>query len=223
MSPNGARSSAPRGTFELLRQLARLLLGVVVAAYLAYPFAVHWLIGAGQPRPALWLSAAALAGLCWSLPQSRWRWIGITLIAALLLVSSVAQLDMLVVFMPPIVVNLGLAGFFASTLARGREPLISLFARLERGSLPTELSVYTRRLTWIWVIFFVVMAALSLALAVTGVRIAWVWFTAAGNYLCVAALFVGEYAYRCTRFSHYRHASPFKLLRIMRGAMRELH
>jgi uncharacterized membrane protein len=195
---------------------------LLVVSYLAYPFVVHWLIAAGRPRLALWLSAAALAGLCWSLGQARWRWTGIGLVAALLVLASAAQLDLLVVYMPPIVINLGLACFFASTLARGREPLISLFARLERGSLPAELAVYTRRLTWIWVIFFVLMAGVSATLAVTGARVAWLWFTAIGNYLCVAALFGGEYAYRCARFSNYRHASPFKLFRIIRGAMREL-
>jgi hypothetical protein len=35
-------------------------------------------------------------------------------------------------------------------------------------------------------------------------------------------LFVGEYVYRRVRFSHYEHASPLRLLGIVRRAIREL-
>jgi uncharacterized membrane protein len=100
--------------------------------------------------------------------------------------------------------------------------LISWFARVERGELAPDLKVYTRCLTWIWVGFFLTMAAVSLVLAVTGPRVAWAWFTAVGNYLCVGMLFVGEYVYRRVRFSHYEHASPLRLLGIVRRAIREL-
>ena len=100
--------------------------------------------------------------------------------------------------------------------------MISWFARVERGGLAADLKVYTRCLTWIWVGFFLTMAVVSLVLAVTGPRMAWAWFTAVGNYLCVGMLFVGEYAYRRVRFSHYEHASPLRLLDIVRRAIREL-
>jgi hypothetical protein len=36
------------------------------------------------------------------------------------------------------------------------------------------------------------------------------------NYLLVAALFLGELAYRRVRFPRYRHASPLQLLRNVR-------
>ena len=37
--------------------------GDLALAYLAYPFAVHWLLAAGRPRIALALAAVALGGL----------------------------------------------------------------------------------------------------------------------------------------------------------------
>ncbi len=97
---------------------------------------------------------------------------------------------------------------------------IPVRAHRARGLAP-DLKGYTRCLTWIWVGFFLTMAAVSVVLAVTGPRIAWAWFTAAGNYLCVGLLFVGEYVYRRVRFSHYEHASPLRLLGIVRRAIRE--
>jgi uncharacterized membrane protein len=205
-----------------LRRVGRLTWPILALAYLAYPFAVHWLLAAGRPRIALALAAVALGGLCWSLADARWRWLALLMIGLSSLAAGALHADELVLFLPPIVINLGLALFFASTLSRGREPLISWFARVERGGLAADLKVYTRCLTWIWVGFFLTMAAVSLVLAVTGPRMAWAWFTAVGNYLCVGMLFVGEYVYRRVRYSHYQHASPFRLLGIVRRAIREL-
>jgi uncharacterized membrane protein len=205
-----------------LRRVGRLAWPILALAYLAYPFAVHWLLAAGRPRIALALAAVALGGLCWSLADARWRWLALSVIVLSSLAASALNADELVLFLPPIAINVGLALFFASTLSRGREPLISWFARVERGGLAPDLKVYTRRLTWIWVGFFLAMAAVSAVLAVTGPRMAWAWFTAVGNYLCVGMLFVGEYVYRRVRFSHYEHASPLRLLGIVRRAIREL-
>lgn len=123
-------------------------------------------------------------------------------------------------FLPPVCVNLGLAWFFGRTLAPGREALITRFARLERREPEPRILVYTRRLTWVWVVFFLFMAAVSVALAVSGAREAWVWFTAVGNYLCVAALFAIEYGYRRWRLPRNDHVSPRQQLLMMRAALR---
>ena len=48
------------------------------------------------------------------------------------------------VFGPPIVINAALGALFAGSLRRGYEPAISVFARLEHGSLTQVLSRYTR-------------------------------------------------------------------------------
>lgn len=230
MSPRRAPGSATSGTATGTRpsarrsswRVARPAWPVVALAYVAYPLAVHWLLAVGRPLIALGLATVALGGLCWSLPGARWRWVALSIIALSSLAAGALHADELVLFLPPIAINLGLAFFFASTLGRDREPLISVFARVERGGLTPELKVYTRCLTWIWVVFFLTMAAVSLVLAVTGPRAAWAWFTGVGNYLCVGMLFVGEYVYRRVRFSHYQHASPLRLLGIVRRAIREL-
>ena len=122
--------------------------------------------------------------------------------------------------MPPVVINLGLAALFGATLARGQEPMISRFARMERGTLEPDLVRYTRSLTRLWTLFFVGMAALSVALAVFATIAAWQWFTLLGNWLCVAALFFGEYVYRRVRFAHYQHASPLRLMASIRKMWR---
>ena len=127
----------------------------------------------------------------------------------------------LLLFLPPVCVNLGLAWFFGRTLTSGREALITRFARLEHGQPEPRIMAYTRRLTWVWVAFFLIMAAISVALAASSAREAWVWFTAIGNYLCVAALFAIEYGYRRWRFPRKDHVSPRQQLLMLRAAFRK--
>ncbi len=116
-------------------------------------------------------------------------------------------------------INAALAAVFGRTLRAGRDPLISAFARAERGMLEPDLARYTRTLTMVWVAFFVAMAAISLWAAVYAqAAIAWI---AVGNPVAVGLLFVGEWAYRRRRFSHYRHASPLALARIVVARWRQ--
>lgn len=115
--------------------------------------------------------------------------------------------------LPPVLVYSALLGVFANTLRPGRVPLISRFAQIEQGELSAELRTYTRRLTLIWCVFFAAMAALALGLAAWAPPAVWSLHTFFVSYLLIALLFLGEYGYRRWRYPHYRHASPWALLR----------
>ncbi|HEV8695533.1 MAG TPA: hypothetical protein VGQ93_15340 [Lysobacter sp.] len=118
-----------------------------------------------------------------------------------------------VVYAPPIVLNLALCALFASTLRASSEPMITRFARTERGDMPADLAIYTRRLTQIWVLFFALMAAISLTLGLMASAAAWSLFTNVVNYVLVVLMFGLEYGYRRIRYRHHRHAGPADLLR----------
>jgi uncharacterized membrane protein len=128
--------------------------------------------------------------------------------AAIALPWALRRLLPAAAFALPVAINLALATWFASTLRRGHEPMIARFARAERGTLEHDLVPYARRLTWIWVGFFIAAAAVAAVLASTGHFRAWLFFTSVGNYAAAAALFVGEYWWRRRRYAHYHHASP---------------
>ena len=163
-----------------------------------------------------------------ALPVSRavdHRWAGVAALVALVAYPFVAAFAIerglsAVVHAAPIAVNLALAAWFASTLRAGHEPMITRFARAERGALEADLAAYTRVLTWVWVALFVAVAGIDAVLAFAGTRAAWLAFTGAGGYLMVAALFLGEWVYRRWRFRHYRHASPLALVRQVLAVMR---
>ena len=180
--------------------------------FVAYPAVAHF----GRPAAAL----ALLAALAGYIAASVWihhpcRWL-LPPIGAAAVAWASPPVEWLL-FVPPILINLALAWLFGRTLVRGRVPLIARFAMMEQGTLSAELAAYTRRLTWVWTVLFIAAALFSLALAMSGHRDAWSLFTNFSNYLLVAALFLGEFAYRRLRFRNYRHHSPLQLLRNVRG------
>ena len=130
-------------------------------------------------------------------------------------VGSEASVVVTLLKVAPIVIDAALARIFLSTLAPGREPAISRFARLERRTLEPDLAAYTRRLTAVWGWLFVAMAIVCAALSMPSTMLAWQWWTGPGTWTCVVVLFVGERWYRASRFSHYTHASLARQLAIV--------
>jgi uncharacterized membrane protein len=189
--------------------------GGSVLLYSLYPVVVCIAFASGRPRVALATTCLALGILLVTL--RGWRVPGIILLAAvpMVLLSAVGAMAQPLVFVPPIALNLALAFLFGRSLRAGHEPLISTFARMERGKLEPDLAHYTRALTGVWVAFFVGAAVLSALLAATAPPAVWGWFVAVGNQVAVAVLFVGEYGFRRLRFPQYQHASPFALALIV--------
>ena len=193
---------------------------LVAVAGLAYPFLVYWVLTGQHHWFGLLITLAALIGLCMCLRGVLARCVAIVGTLALAAITIAFASPTTLLFLPPVCMNLGLAWFFGRTLAPGREALVTRFARLEHPQPDVQVLAYTRRLTGIWMVFFLLMAAVSTALAATGAREAWVWFTAVGNYLCVATLFALEYVYRRRKFPRDGRVSPRQQIRMLRAALR---
>lgn len=173
---------------------------------------------AGRPEwmPAITAAVALIVALALLLasrePRLRSGW----LIVAAVVPLAWHYAPSLLLYVPPAALNVAFGGFFAVTLAPGREPRIASFARLERGGdLPADLGRYTRRLTWVWTALFFGSAAVGLLLAALAPLNVWSAFVNVASYVAVAALFVGEYLCRKLRFPQYRHAPLSTLLRIV--------
>jgi uncharacterized membrane protein len=85
----------------------------------------------------------------------------------------------------PLVALAWLAIFFGRTLRAGETPLIERIARVRDPGLPPALCYYTRRLTVIWTVYFMLAAAL--------VAIAELPWLGALVALGAVVLFVGEH------------------------------
>ena len=93
-------------------------------------------------------------------------------------------------------IHAALAVVFALTLRPGHEPLITALARRVHGHLPPAMAAYSRKVTIVWALYFVVMAALSIALYAFAPFDAWAAFANLATPVAMALLFVAEYLVR---------------------------
>ena len=187
---------------------------------IAWPLSIHGavLLGAADWGPRLTALAATFGAFLWAAAARRAYAYALAAALAASLGGLAFGAPSLLLFAPPILINAALALVFGASLRPGREPVISVFARMEQGPLPADLERYTRLLTWVWTALFAAMAAAALALALFGSLAAWSTFTNLVAYMLALALFVGEYAYRRWRYRQYRHATLFELAANVRSA-----
>ena len=101
-----------------------------------------------------------------------------------------------VLFVEHAATHLFLAALFGRTLAGGREPLITTFARLVHGNLPPEVVRYTRSVTIAWTLLFAGLFTASCALYLAGERAAWSMLANFATPIAVGAMFAIEYVVR---------------------------
>ncbi|WP_121172503.1 hypothetical protein [Kushneria sinocarnis] len=104
----------------------------------------------------------------------------------------------------PVVINLSLAGIFASSLRAGRIPLIERLARRSEPGLPPSGVRYTRRVTLVWCGFFTLNALIALLTALAGSHDVWLGYNGGISYLLTGLLMLGEWCVR--RRVRRRHA-----------------
>lgn len=94
------------------------------------------------------------------------------------------------------VAHIALGLWFASTLRRGHQPLISALALRLHGALDAGLARYTRRVTAVWVLYFFGMAAVSVGLFRFADFADWSFFAYLLTPVAAVSLFGVEYLLR---------------------------
>ncbi len=195
-----------------------------------YPLFVHLLIAFKAP-------AVAVAGLVVTslvyfysvlrLRQSaraRLAWAALYALLAALGALNLFTNTIYALFLPPVLVNLGLLLLFGMTLQRGSMPLVERLMRMEYhlGELPLPLVRYARNLTRVWVGFFGAVALTSAVLAVAAPLEQWSLFSNVLSYVFGIFLLFAQYAYRALRYREYGVFMPWGTLRrIARSSARE--
>ena len=184
------QAPAPPGKANASRLIA---LGLLRAG-LAYPFAVY--LGLEHLSPRLF---ALLLGALWlarmfsgkQTPLSR----TLTTVALLfcLLLGLAGEPALLRWY--PVLISLALLGLFAGSLCSGM-PIIERLARLSEPELPPAAVRYTRQVTWVWVGYFIVNAAIASGLALWAPLSWWTLYTGLIAYLLMGLLFAGEWLVR---------------------------
>jgi len=159
-----------------------------------------------------------LAGSLWlALRTRRAGWVGLAVIAAAVLVAALAwrtaHFVNLLYPVPSVIVYAALTWLFGRTLVTGREALVTRLARHVHGTLPDDITAYTRQVTWAWCLLFGAMAFASLLLFALGRLETWSLFVNVLTFPLIAGMFVVEYAYRLLRFRTFSHVSLLTAVR----------
>src|SRR5712691_1547427 len=188
-------------------------LGVVLLC-VAYQYLVYAVVVDGQAGPVqlavVLLPLLALA--CWIVSRSRNKplWLA-ALVAAgagVYVMYHQERLGLAAVSgLPHAAAYLFLLWYFGSTLARGREPIITRFARRVHGALQPAMELYTRRLTIAWCVFFAAQLIASALLYAFATLNAWSLFINLFNLPLLLLMFVGESIYRVVRHPDHPRAS----------------
>jgi uncharacterized membrane protein len=210
-------------------------LGTMILLGASYPLFAHVAILSG--RPAMIAASIGLLAVLVLFPGlRRFRPISwLLLIAAAIGLCEVTRSGhaLLLLFLPPILINGFMAWVFGGTLLNGRTPLIERAMILLHGSaknVTRDMAWYARRLTLIWTVLFLAMATVNIMLAAlanpgglllsAGLRPpitvpleAWSLFANVLNYVIVAAMFALEYMVRLRRFPERAHGGFFSFIR----------
>lgn len=175
-----------------------MLNGIIWVATISYPFLVWLSLDYLQPR----YLALALAGLFLlrflyrhpSLPKSGvWSLMLAACPLFLLVTALVNETSWLLAY--PVFVSLVFFTVFASSLFYP-PTIVERLARLEDPNLPPKGVIYTRKVTQVWCVFFLVNASLSLLTIWHGDPWLWSLYNGGIFYVLMALLMAAEMAVR---------------------------
>lgn len=183
--------------------MRRTLRFLAVSLMLLFPLAL-WL-GEGRVAPA-WLAAllllVGLARVPTAAPAVATRYLaGGTILLAILAYWSGGLLPLRFY---PVLVNGAFLTVFAYSLFVPPSTIERL-ARLQDPSLPPAAIAYTRGVTQVWCVFFVLNGAIALYTALFSSIAQWSFYNGFLAYLLMGFLFAGEFCARC--YFKRRHGS----------------
>lgn len=179
-----------------------MLTVLTVILTLIYPLAIWF--GKGQVEPR-WLAALLLALVATRLPAlkisklARWS----ALCGLVMVLVAVWTNALLPLKLYPVLVNLAFLIAFAYSLTTPQS-MVERFARITEPDLPEMAVRYTRNVTKVWCVFFVLNGGIAFATAIWASQEIWTLYTGVVSYLLMGSLFVIEYLYRI-RFKRRYH------------------
>lgn len=178
--------------------LRAIFRGAGAATLVGWPFCV-WLALTHPQWRALMLALALLFALrLVIMPAGALRLPGIILLlaGALLALAGYWLPQARLMLWYPVLVNLVMLLLFASSLFVG-PPLVERIARWQEGhELSTVAKRYTRKVTQVWSLFFVINGGIALATVMSGSLSAWTLWNGVLAYLAMGMLFAVEWCVR---------------------------
>ncbi len=179
---------------SLIKKPSSYLQRLANISLLIYPVVAHVGILMDQIIwPVCYLVAAIYINslkLCY---QHKVRGILFTILIGLFFYAVVkSDLRSIVIFLPPVLIPCWLAFIFLGSLTTNEAVITRIAQRIEGQSLDPRHLLYTRHLTALWGMVFLLMVCEAIILAVWEPLAVWSWWVHIGNYIVVAALFLIE-------------------------------
>jgi len=188
-----------------------------IALIALYPALVHASVIFAMPSLQIVAVIFFLLGIFWA-PLVRGRlipWLIFILLTTIVLLLGYFKLTLYLLYLTPILIPLALLIFFGRTLLPGRIPLITAISDAARGPLTPALQKYTRLLTQLWCLVFLIIILWSTILPWLHNPKLWSWFTNVINYGFVGAFLVVEFMVRKKLFPEHNHPSFIQYIRII--------
>lgn len=173
--------------------MKHILKGIAVIGLILYPFLVGYGLAAGH---FAWVSVLLIVLGCIRLfsKGNDLLW-PLTAFAILCGGLSLVLQDHAWLKLYPVLMSVGALIIFATTLIRPPS-MIERFARLAEPDLPPEGIAWTRKVTFVWCVFFAVNALIALfTVYFTPIKI-WVIYNGFVSYVLMGILLLGEYLLR---------------------------
>lgn len=119
--------------------------------------------------------------------------IPVVLILAYLMLSNS---DDWLIFLPPVLIPAWLAFIFLRSLTSETAFITQLAQKMEDDALDERQIRYTRTVTAVWGVVFLIMICESVLLALYAPFQVWSWWVHVGNYFIIALLFSIEFLFR---------------------------
>ncbi|ENV4252933.1 hypothetical protein ACFJ88_004193 [Vibrio parahaemolyticus] len=179
--------------------MRQLLTGLSAIVLFAYPFAVYFGIDKfGLNLVGGLLIAALLLRLFVAnkTPLQEFKFLALTTGAVGILLVALGMVFKQHGWLKfyPVVVNVCILCVFAFSLKQPQS-IIERLARLQEPELPPSGVAYTRKVTMVWCVFFVLNAVFALYTCFLPVKI-WTLYNGLISYLLAGSLFAGEWIVR---------------------------
>jgi len=106
-----------------------------------------------------------------------------------------------------VAIHAALAIMFGLTLRPGQEPLVTALARRVHGGLTPGMAAYSRKVTLVWSVYFVLMGTISIGLFLFAPFDSWALFANLMTPLAMVLLFVGEFLLRYRLHPEFERAT----------------
>ena len=167
---------------------------VVIVLSLAYPFMVYWGLQHYDARILLPV-LAMLLGLRWLAgSKTSERKIIIATLIGIIIIAFIWGNQLGLKFYP-VMMNLGFLILFGSSLI-SPPTVVERLARLQDPDLPSHAVVYTRKVTVVWSVFFLVNGSIAAFTALFSTEKIWMFYNGFIAYILIGILAAGEWLIR---------------------------